>query len=305
MKQPEWFTYALADLRQQTGKPLTNAELTVVQGGDINTTYRLDSAELTLFIKCHAGPNASRMFQAEQINLHRLSKCIKLRVPRVVARGNAEHLHYLALEYVDMRSSGDWSEMGAALASLHEHTNCRYGWQSDNFIGTSPQVNKENDSWEQFWWHNRIEPQLTYCQSNGLSRVAAAKPRMHSINEQLLSQHQPEPSLLHGDLWSGNAAFDELGAPCLYDPACYYGDRETDLALSELFGGFAPEFYQHYQSCRPLPTGYEIRKLWYNLYHLLNHANLFGGHYADSCIRTLEKCEYLLSKRDKKIKDTL
>src|SRR6185503_6794480 len=187
-----------------------------------------------------------------------------VRVPRVLDHG----ADFILLESLEFRRDGDWGALGRMLARLHRETGPRFGWHRDNWIGRSPQANGWMDDWNEFWWSRRLAPQLARA---GL-RTAFLKDA--------LKDHRPAPSLLHGDLWSGNAGFIDDG-PVVFDPAVYYGDRETDLAMTELFGGFAPEFYAAYEDELPLDEGYAWRKHLYNLYHLLNHLNLFGGAYRE------------------------
>jgi protein-ribulosamine 3-kinase len=181
---------------------------------------------------------------------------------------------FVLLEQLDLRRSGDWAALGRMLALLHRQTGPRYGWHRDNFIGRSPQANGGCDDWNEFWWTRRLQPQL--------ERAGLRADFLRNA----LNDHRPAPSLLHGDLWSGNAGFIDEG-PVIFDPAVYYGDREADLAMTELFGGFAPEFYAAYDAAFPRDPGYEQRKPLYNLYHLLNHLNLFGGGYRAQVEATL------------------
>jgi len=173
-----------------------------------------------------------------------------------------------------------WQLMGEQLADLHRHTSPdgRFGWHRDNYIGATPQANGWKESWAEFWLERRLRPQLELAGRNGF--VLEAPPLG------LLDGHEPKPCLLHGDLWSGNAGFT-LQGPVVFDPAVYYGDREADLAMTELFGGFPREFYEAYQEAYPLENGYELRKQLYNLYHLLNHLNLFGAGYLAQVKATL------------------
>jgi len=158
--------------------------------------------------------------------------------------------------------------MARMLTDLHRHTNARFGWATDNWIGLSPQQNGWSADWVEFFLEKRLKPQAARC------GLLAELPDVRRI----LEGHRPQASLLHGDLWSGNAGFTAEG-PVIYDPAVYYGDRECDLAMTELFGGFPAEFYAAYRQAFPLPDGYATRKNLYNLYHLLNHLNIFGGGY--------------------------
>ncbi len=180
----------------------------------------------------------------------------------------------MRLEELDLKRDGDWAALGRMLATLHRQSGPRFGWHRDNWIGRSPQANAWADDWNEFWWTRRLEPQLR--------RAGLAADFLRNA----LRDHRPAPSLLHGDLWSGNAGFIDEG-PVLFDPAVYYGDREADLAMTELFGGFAPDFYAAYKAAFPLDAGYEQRKPLYNLYHLLNHLNLFGGGYRAQVEATL------------------
>ncbi|HZQ72986.1 MAG TPA: fructosamine kinase family protein [Burkholderiales bacterium] len=188
------------------------------------------------------------------------------RVPRVLALGQDE----LVLERLELRREGDYAELARMLARVHRVTGPRYGWPRDNYIGLGVQANGWCDDWARFWLERRMRPQLALARRKGFD---LPEPSLA-----LLDGHHPAPSLLHGDLWSGNAGFCG-GRPVLFDPAVYYGDRECDLAMTELFGGFPRAFYEAYGEAYPLASGYEKRKTLYNLYHLLNHLNLFGSSY--------------------------
>jgi fructosamine-3-kinase len=192
-----------------------------------------------------------------------------VRVPGILDHGP----DFILLEQLELRRDGDWAALARMLAKLHRTTGPRFGWHRDNWIGRSPQVNAWHDDWADFFVECRLRPQA--------SKAGIALPAF-----KLLKNHRPQPSLLHGDLWSGNAGFIEEG-PVLFDPAVYYGDREADLAMTELFGGFPARFYDAYNEAFPLPDGYEARKHLYNLYHLLNHLNIFGEGYLAQVRRTL------------------
>ncbi len=181
------------------------------------------------------------------------------------------------MEFLELKSRGDFAALGRMLATIHRTQGGRFGWARDNYIGSTPQLNGAYENWAEFWRARRLEPQLALAKRNGYDLDA-------DNVTQLLEGHTPAPSLLHGDLWSGNGGFLAGGAPVLFDPAVYYGDREADLAMTELFGGFPREFYSAYG---PLPAGYQQRKHLYNLYHLLNHLNLFGGGYLGQVNATL------------------
>jgi protein-ribulosamine 3-kinase len=216
-------------------------------------------------------PGRADAFAAEADGLAALRPHI--RVPQVLEHGVKDGKAYILLEQLDLRRDGDWGAMGRLLAHLHRQTGPRFGWQRDNYIGLAPQKNAWRDDWAEFFLECRLRPQA--------SKAGVALPSL-----ELLERHKPQPSLLHGDLWSGNAGFTSDGA-VVFDPAVYYGDREADLAMTELFGGFPREFYAAYNAAWPLDPGYEKRKHLYNLYHLLNHLNLFGGGYLGQVKETL------------------
>ena len=246
-------------------------------GGCIHDCYRVEIARTARFLKVNAARYADA-FAAEADGLQALGKA-GMRVPQPLAHGVAGGQAYLLLEFLDLQRSGDFGALGRMLASSHQQAGPRFGWHRDNFIGTTPQENGWRDDWRRFWQERRLQPQARLARKNGFD--------LHvDWPADLLQGHDPQPSLLHGDLWSGNAAFTAAG-PAVFDPAVYYGDREADLAMTELFGGFPREFYEGYESVWPLDKGYQRRKHLYNLYHLLNHLNLFGAGYLGQVQATL------------------
>jgi fructosamine-3-kinase len=219
-------------------------------------------------------PERADAFAAEADGLEALRPHI--RAPRVLDRGVKDGNAFILLEQLNLKRGGDYAELGRMLAALHRQTGPRFGWHRDNYIGLAAQQNGWCDDWSEFWRERRIRPQ---------AERAGVEVSLDRI-QQLLENHRPQPSLLHGDLWSGNAGFTKEG-PVIFDPAVYYGDREADLAMTELFGGFPREFYRAYDAAFPLAAGYETRKHLYNLYHLLNHLNLFGAGYLGQVKGTL------------------
>ncbi len=232
------------------------------------------------------------MFEAEAAGLEGLSQTQTIRVPKLIAfRKTAEHA-FLVLEYISLKNLNTHSEqlLGQQLAQLHLQKQPYFGWHRDNTIGSTAQVNGCYDDWLAFWSEQRLGYQLSLAAANGYGgRLQTLGERLCADLKPLFSGYQPQPALVHGDLWGGNAAADDQGNPVIYDPACYFGDRETDLAMTELFGGFSPAFYQAYQAVYPLDPGYANRKTLYNLYHILNHLNLFGQSY-------LHQAESMLGK---------
>ena len=267
-------------LIEQTGTPFRIKSQRAVGGGCINDTYRLESEDgHCVFVKANR-LDFQDAFSAEADALAEIAATKTLRVPEVIAQIQGNSQAYLILEYIETRPSrtGDWKRFGQQLAELHAIEQPFFGWQRDNLIGATPQPNPRSDSWLDFFTTHRLEHQLSLCQSRGYKLPLASELLQELPN--LLSDHPTKPALLHGDLWSGNAAFDPDGQAFVYDPGSYYGDRETDLAFTEFFGGFPPEFYRAYEDTQPLNPGYPRRKILYNLYHCLNHLYLFGASYA-------------------------
>jgi protein-ribulosamine 3-kinase len=211
------------------------------------------------------------MFAAEFEGLRAL-RAAGVKAPEPYSCGDA----FIEMERLQLDGRADWPAMARMLAGLHRRTNDRFGWATDNWIGLSPQKNAWRDDWPAFFLEFRLGPQI--------KRAGLRLP--FSTVEKLFEKYKPAPSLLHGDLWNGNVGFTADG-PVIFDPAVYYGDREADLAMTELFGGFPEEFYASYSAILPLHPGYAQRKHLYNLYHLLNHLNLFGSGYRAQVDATL------------------
>jgi fructosamine-3-kinase len=273
-----------------TGEPFTPQPARTVGGGCINTTVKLGDGRRTYFVKLN-GDERLDMFEAEAEGLSAMAATETIRVPRPVCSGVAGAQAYLVLESIDMGHGGGKSAAlaGRQLAAMHRYTQTRFGWYRDNTIGSTHQPNAEVDSWVAFWREQRLGFQLELAARNGHGGA------LQRLGERLLErfptllEHAPLPSLLHGDLWGGNLAYDQAGNPVIFDPAVYYGDREADLAMTELFGGFGSSFYAAYREAWPLDAGYGVRKTLYNLYHILNHANMFGGGYAGQAVGMMER----------------
>lgn len=253
-----------------------------VSGGSINTCYRWHTALGAMFVK--VGPLAARAgFAAEAEGLAALAATRALRVPQVLACGHTDDTAFLALEWIEAGPASATSErrLGEGLAALHAVTARRFGWERDNTIGRTPQLNGWTDGWAEFFRERRLRPQLELAAQNGFAEVLSARgERLLESLPALLGEHVPLASLLHGDLWGGNWLTASSGEPVIFDPAVYYGDREADLAMTRLFGGFGAAFYAAYEARAALAPGAASRGELYNLYHVLNHANLFGGGYA-------------------------
>lgn len=258
-------------------------------GGCINQAYVVEGGGRRYFLKTNRAALAD-MFAAEAQGLAELEAAKALRVPHALATGSADGASFLVLEYLQLGGSGDSAALGRQLAAQHRKTADAFGWFRDNTIGSTPQINTRTEDWLAFLRDRRLGFQLQLAGQNGLN------PKLQDLGAQLLARlgeffpgYRPLPSLLHGDLWGGNAAFTTAGEPVVFDPAVYYGDREADLAMTELFGGFSADFYAAYREAWAPDPGYAVRKSLYNLYHILNHANLFGGGYVSQAGNMLQR----------------
>jgi fructosamine-3-kinase len=264
-----------------TGRSFHIGSHSGIGGGCINAACRITDNGQSYFVKVNT-PDREAMFAAESAGLEELRASRSVRVPAPVCHGATAHAAFLVLEYLELgRGGGAGHEtLGRQLAALHRTVRAEFGWDRDNTIGSTPQSNRRDADWVQFWRERRLGYQLELAAANGhRGRLQQRGERLLAALPGLLVGHAPAASLLHGDLWGGNRAFLRDGTPVIFDPAVYYGDRETDLAMTELFGGFTAGFYRAYREAYPLAAGYEVRRTLYNLYHVLNHLNLFGGGY--------------------------
>jgi len=276
---------------ERTGVPFTAGSVAPVGGGSIHPTWHVDDGVRHFFVKTGTTA-AAPMFAAEACGLQALSATAVVRTPTVIALGQTSGGAFLVLEYLQLGALDQRSGalLGTALVQLHRCTGSAYGWNEDNFIGATPQHNAMHPGWPHFFGEHRLRPQLQLARQKGMDQALAAKGE--ALIERiggLFIDYRPAPSLLHGDLWSGNAAQCSGGTPVIFDPACYWGDRETDLAMAELFGGFPTSFFAAYRTAWPLDPGYESRKPLYNLYHILNHFNLFGSAYLGQAQRMIDR----------------
>jgi len=262
-----------------------------VGGGCINSAFVISNDQHRYFVKTNA-PSNLELFVSEAVGLEELAHANAIRSPRPICWGDTGNRCFIAMEYVQFgRSSVDAQKLlGRQLAQLHQVTKAQFGWESDNFIGSTPQPNRWHTDWLGFFASNRLSYQLKLAADHrNQGALLSRGERLLARLDDFYKGYQPRPSLLHGDLWSGNYGMDADGQPVIFDPAIYYGDRETDLAMTELFGGFSSEFYDAYQEQWPLDPGYAIRKSLYQLYHVLNHANLFGGGYFSQAENMIEQ----------------
>ena len=238
------------------------------------------------------GPvSSAEMFAAEAEGLIELAKPGVIRVPDVLDYGIGDNQAFIEIEHLKLEpaSRAVQRQMGEQLAALHRTTADRYGWHRDNTCGPTPQLNPWTDDWVEFFREHRLAFQLNLASSNGYGGALQERgARLLERLDQYFEGYTPEASLLHGDLWGGNWGCCD-GEPVIFDPAVYYGDRESDLAMTRLFGGFGGAFYAAYEDAWPLAPGHRERCDLYQLYHIFNHALLFGGGYLAQTRRGLER----------------
>jgi protein-ribulosamine 3-kinase len=248
-----------------------------VSGGCISHGGQLQTPGGNLFIKWNDVNRYPKMFEAEAKGLQLLKSANTLHIPEVILVGETGSFQFIVLEWIESTSQtkGFWNILGEQLALLHQHSHSLFGLDHDNYIGSLPQKNTQNKSWVEFFISQRLQPQVE------LLKVDAKLQKNFDALYKELPQLLPseKPSLLHGDLWSGNLIADNQGMPCLIDPAIYFGNREVEIAFTQLFGGFDQSFYESYENVFPLVAGFDERVDLYNLYPLLVHTNLFGGSY--------------------------
>jgi fructosamine-3-kinase len=258
-----------------------------VSGGCINQGYQISDGSRSYFVKVNQASQGA-MFEAEVLELKQICNTKTIRVPQPICFGTEGNFAYIVLEWIDLGGRGNnqaWAEMGQKLAALHKYQpphsnssiNNHFGWDINNTIGSTPQINNWTNNWAEFWAEYRIGYQLKLAKNRGGHFPQGE--RLLKVIPDLLAGYSPQPSLVHGDLWGGNAGVTSGGEPVIFDPAAYWGDREVDIAMTKLFGGFSAAFDHGYNQVWPLDSGSEQRKSLYNLYHILNHFNLFGGSY--------------------------
>ena len=258
-------------------------------GGCCSDAVCISDGERTVFVKTTSRENTG-MFEAEAAGLEELSKANAIRIPIVYGLGESDQWEWIAMEYISMTPSTTLGQqrLGTSLAQLHRRKGDRFGWKRHNTIGLTPQRNSYHESWFSFLREERLGYQFDLAASRGKDYEGSSE--LLSQLESFFADYHPEPSLLHGDLWSGNIGFTSGGEEAvIFDPAVYFGDREAEFGIIEMFGGFSHSFFDAYQSEYPFAEGFQRRRDLYLLYHQLNHFNLFGSSYDSSVQGTLQR----------------
>lgn len=291
MKTSQTFSAIAQQISNSTKQPFQIQTTKAISGGDINAAFLLEGENQFYFVKLNR-VELVEMFAAEFDGLNELAQTKTIKTPRPITFGQTNENSFLVLEFIRFKRATPESDslFGQQLAQLHLQKQPFFGWHIDNTIGSTHQSNARSENWVKFWHEQRLDFQLQLAAKKGYgSRLQSLGEKLCERLDDFFVDYKPQPSLLHGDLWSGNAAVDNENKPVIFDPACYYGDRETDLAMTELFGGFGQNFYAAYNDVWQLDAGYQTRKTLYNLYHILNHVNLFGGGYASQAVNMMQK----------------
>lgn len=282
-------------IAEATGNAFTLRAEESVAGGCIHQAFRISGGtpqgERLFFAKVN-GADQRAIFEAEAQGLDALREAGAVAVPEAITHGSDDQRAWLVLEWHELQplDAASAGLLGVALARQHRIAQARFGWERDNYIGASAQKNGWHDDWLAFWRERRLAAQLRLAARNRLpSRMIDRGERLAADCGAFFGNYAPAKSLLHGDLWGGNAAARADGTPMVFDPAVYVGDREADVAMTELFGGFPGDFLSAYRNAWPLDDGYRVRRDFYNTYQLLNHANLFAGEYVRRSEHAIER----------------
>lgn len=283
----------VADIERATGRAFSVKRQQSLAGGSINAAYLLAGDDARFFVKTNA-TGKKAMFEAEAKGLFALASSNAIKVPVPICVGDDGSQSYLVLQYLDLSGRANQVLLGEQLAAMHRVTTEQFGWEINNTIGATVQPNGWMTDWVEFWRTQRLGFQLQLAAQNGYGgKLQVLGEKVLIDMPKLFSGRKIMPSMLHGDLWGGNVAGlndgIEDGAPVIFDPAFYFGDRETDLAMTYVFGGFSADFYASYQNAFPLDEGFAVRKTFYNIYHIINHLNLFGGGYQQQAMVMLEQ----------------
>jgi len=274
-----------------TSERVAGLRVASIRGGTNSAFHRLSIGDRDYFLKSNVADRLP-MFEAEMAATNEIANTATIGVPKVFCVDVIEDYSFIVLEWLDLQPVDEaaGSRFGRALAALHRHTGKEFGWHRNNSVGATVQVNTPSSDWLAFWKEYRLGYQLKLAASNGYTgQLQDLGTRLMVCCDELFSGYSPEPSLLHGNLWHGNTGCSASGEVIVFDHATYYGDRETDLAMTSLFGGFPNTFVTAYNATLPLHEGYELRRDFYNVYHLLNHLNLFGKGYLAQAEATMKR----------------
>jgi fructosamine-3-kinase len=268
-------------ISQHTNQPFNIKFENAIGSGCINQAYKISDGNQAYFVKQNS-TQFGDMFEVEAGSLKEIANSHTIKVPMPICYGSIGEQTYLVLEHLELSGRINPIAQGQQLAAMHQVSHSQFGWHKNNTIGSTPQNNLQTNDWVSFWRERRLIPQFKLALHNGYQLDAVEQ--LIDCFDSLFEGYHPQASMLHGDLWGGNAAALTDGTPVIFDPAFYYGDRETDIAMTHLFGGFEARFYAAYNEAWPLQAGHQVRRTFYNLYHIINHLNLFGHGYLGQAV---------------------
>jgi fructosamine-3-kinase len=280
----------IKNIENSTGKAFSVNQQQGLAGGSINNAVKLTGEDGSQYFVKTNRTGFKAMFEAEASGLKAMADSNSIRVPSPVCFGDDGLQSYIVMEYLELSGRPDQVKLGQQVASMHRVTSEQFGWHIDNTIGATTQPNTAMDDWLEFWRDQRLGFQLKLAEENGYGGDLQELGEKLMLEMSVLFKGRSiSASMLHGDLWGGNVGGLADGTPVIFDPALYYGDREADIAMTYLFGGFMPDFYSSYQESFPLDDGFVSRVTFYNLYHIINHLNLFGGGYHGQAVDMLRQ----------------
>lgn len=264
-------------------------EIQPIDGGCINQTYKVQTAHGAFFCKKNSASKFPQLFQKEKNGLELIAKENTIRVPNIINCSETDNQQILILEWIEEghKTNQFWKNFGKQLAALHQTTSNKFGLEENNYMGSVVQLNSEQADWVDFFVTQRLQPLIKLCQHQLTSKHHSQFESLYKKLPDIFDEEKP--SLLHGDLWSGNFMCDKTGSPVLIDPAVYFGHRSMDLAMTTLFRGFHSLFYESYHYHFPLPSNYQEQWSVCNLYPLLIHLRLFGRSYLSQIEQTLKE----------------
>ncbi len=281
--------YVSEQISAANGKAFNAHQQQAMGGGCINQAQLISDGNQQYFIKTNKRSLLS-MFTSEAQALTEIAATQTVRVPQVIVAGEYAQQSFLVLENLQLGGRCNMAMLGQQLAAMHKVTRPQFGWHQENVIGSTQQINTPMNNWVLFWQQHRLGFQLSLAEKNAYGgELQKQGERLLADMAVLFKNYHPQASLLHGDLWGGNAAGLMDGSPVIFDPALYFGDREADIAMTELFGGFSSDFYAAYKEAWPLDNGYQVRKTFYNIYHIINHLNLFGEGYYSQAVNMINR----------------
>jgi fructosamine-3-kinase len=277
-------------IEQSSGQAFVIRQQRSVGGGSINNAFVLSGENGRQYFVKTNNSGRKAMFEAEARGLQAMASSNTIRVPVPLCFGDDQVQSYIVMEHLDIGGRADQVILGEQFAAMHRVTAEKYGWEIDNTIGSTHQPNAWRDDWLDFWREQRLGFQLQLAARNGyVGELQTLGEKLMNVMPLLFAGRDIVPSMLHGDLWGGNVAGLKDGTPVIFDPAFYYGDREADLAMTYVFGGFTSDFYTSYQQAYPLDDGFAVRRTFYNIYHIINHLNMFGGGYHGQAVHMMEQ----------------